>query len=396
MASRLSIPQYCVKFVILSALVFLSSSAFTNTNEVSASSRVSSDQLQLYPEYGFVRKEYQSQYFTVALTGGSDYTFDLYRANVSQKPINVGGSVQQLNEPFLEIFNPDGSVAMMRRQMQRSASGNECYWRDSDPGCLPHTLISKRNGNIYTQSRRIPQMIIGGFSLAVTNTSGQQLLITPFEKIPDIQKLAHQQLPGFDPDNDLWRIKNEDHLTRANNVDVWTFTANKDDFVQIQLDIIEPFPSDREGFIAGKLFLFDQNFDLIVSDEGFVPFGNARILSSLPSTGKYYIAVTPLGEYDDDYCIRKCQDLWGEDRVDGLVGGIGHYELDTEIKVLPYKSIPVANDKSKAVKINAIIITNDITLDCGCWTLRDGTQEKPTPTEQEIRDMLASVKLRVL
>ena len=113
MASRLSIPQYCVKFVILSALVFLSSSAFTNTNEVSASSRVSSDQLQLYPEYGFVRKEYQSQYFTVALTGGSDYTFDLYRANVSQKPINVGGSVQQLNEPFLEIFNPDGSVAMM-------------------------------------------------------------------------------------------------------------------------------------------------------------------------------------------------------------------------------------------------------------------------------------------
>ena len=390
MASRLSIPQYCVKFVILSALVFLSSSAFTNTNEVSASSRVSSDQLQLYPEYGFVRKEYQSQYFTVALTGGSDYTFDLYRANVSQKPINVGGSPQQLNEPFLEIFNPDGSVAMMRRQMQRSASGNECYWRDSDPGCLPHTLTASETG-IFKLRVDGWANDFGGFSLAVTNTSGQQLLITPFEKIPDIQKLAHQQLPGFDPDNDLWRIKNEDHLTRANNVDVWTFTANKDDFVQIQLDIIEPFPSDREGFIAGKLFLFDQNFDLIVSDEGFVPFGNARILSSLPSTGKYYIAVTPLGEYDDDYCIRKCQDLWGEDRVDGLVGGIGHYELDTEIKVLPYKSIPVANDKSKAVKINAIIITNDITLDCGCWTLRDGTQEKPTPTEQEIRDMLASV-----
>ena len=384
----LSIPQYCVKFGILSVFVFLSSSAFTNTNEVSASSRVSSDQFQPYPEYGFVRKEYQSQYFTVALTGGSDYTFDLYRANVSQRPINVNLAPGKLGSPFLEIFNPDGSVAMVRRQMQRYF--DECYFRDSDPGCLPHTLTASETG-IFKLRVNGYRNDHGGFALAVTNTSGQQLLITPFEKLPDIRNLAYEQLPGFNKDTSLWRIKNEDYLTRANNVDVWTFTANKDDFVQIQLDMIAPFPDDREDLNAGKLFLFDQNFNLIVSDEGYVPFGNARILSSLPFTGKYYIAVTPLGEYDDDYCIKDCGNLWGDDRVDGLVGGIGHYELDTEIKLLPYKSVPIANDKSKAVKINAIIITNDITLDCDCWTLRDGTQEKPTPTEQEIKDLLTSV-----
>ena len=388
MSSILTIPQYCVQLVILLSLIFLPSSGFANTNEMSSSSRVSSEQFQPYPEYGFVRKEQQSQYFTVALTGGNDYTFDVYRADVSQKPINVNGSWQQLGEPFLEIFNPDGSVAMVRRQMQRSF--DECYWRDSDPGCLPHTLTASETG-IFKLRVNGYQNDQGGFALAVTNTSGQQLLITPFEKLPDIRNLAYEQLPGFNKDTSLWRIKNEDYLTMANNVDVWTFTANKDDFVQIQLDMIAPFPDDREDLNAGKLFLFDQNFNLIVSDEGYVPFGNARILSSLPFTGKYYIAVTPLGEFDDDYCIRNCGNLWGDDRVDGLVGGIGHYELDTEIKLLPYKSVPVANDKSKAVKINAIIITNDITLDCDCWTLRDGTQEKPTPTEQEIKDLLTSV-----
>jgi len=88
-------------------------------------------------------------------------------------------------------------------------------------------------------------------------------------------------------------------LTRTDNVDVWSFTAEAGDFVQIQLEMIAPFSlsggEEDAGMVAGKLFLFDPSFNLIVSDEGFVPFGNARILSSLPSTGTYYIAVTPVG-----------------------------------------------------------------------------------------------------
>ena len=369
------------------------------------------DELQPYPEYGFIRQEFQAQYFSVVLTAGQDYTFTVSRTNVSQKPVNVNGSVQQLGEPFLQVFRPDGSVAVVRQQIQASANG-DCYWTDSSPGCLPYTLTATQTG---AYKLRVNGYLndFGGFSLAVTNSGSQLLEVTPFERVPEIQNLTSQELPGFDPNATLWRIKNEAYLTRAENTDVWTFTAKQGDFVQIQLDIIAPFPKDGDGderqdLAAGKLFLFDQNYNLISSDEGFVPFGNARILSTLPSSGTYYIAVTPLGEYDDDYCIVSCSDFWGDDRLHSRVvqtdangepvvsqgpiisDGIANYELDTEIKILPYQSDAIANEKPKAVKVNAIIITNDITLACDCWTDRDGNNELPLPSEAEIKDYLAA------
>ena len=376
------------------------------------------DELQPYPEYGFVRKEYQAQYFTVTLTSGNDYTFNVSRANVSLKPVNVNASPQQLGESFLEVFNPDGSVAVMRRQMQTALGSVECYWTDTDPGCVPYTLTADATGEFKIRVDGYKNDF-GGFALAVTNNSGQQLNVTPYEDTPDIQSITSQQLPTFDSNNALWRIKNEDYLTRTDNVDVWSFTAEAGDFVQIQLEMIAPFPlsggEERADAVAGKLFLFDPSFNLIVSDEGFVPFGNARILSSLPSTGTYYIAVTPLGEYDDDYCIVSCADLWGNDMLrdriietdsegevvtdaDGepviiqgpiIPDGIAHYELDTEIKILPYNSVAIANDKPKSVKVNAIIITNDAALG-DYWTDRDGNNSLSLPSETEIKNYLAT------
>ena len=82
------------------------------------SQSLQADELQPYPEYGFIRQEYQAQYFTVTLTSGNDYTFNVSRANVSLKPVNVNASPRQLGESFLEVFNPDGTVAITRRQMQ--------------------------------------------------------------------------------------------------------------------------------------------------------------------------------------------------------------------------------------------------------------------------------------
>jgi len=319
---------------------------------------------------------------------------------------------------FLEVFNPDGSVAVMRRQMQTALGSVECYWTDTDPGCVPYTLTADATGEFKIRVDGYKNDF-GGFALAVTNNSGQQLNVTPYEDTPDIQSITSQQLPTFDSNNALWRIKNEDYLTRTDNVDVWSFTAEAGDFVQIQLEMIAPFSlsggEEDEGMVAGKLFLFDPSFNLIVSDEGFVPFGNARILSSLPSTGTYYIAVTPLGEYDDDYCIVSCNDFWGDDRLydriietdsegevvtdaDGepviiqgpiIPDGIAHYELDTEIKILPYNSVAIANDKPKSVKVNAIIITNDAALG-DYWTDRDGNNSLSLPSETEIKNYLAT------
>ena len=100
MSSILTIPQYCVQLVILLSLIFLPSSGFANTNEMSSSSRVSSEQFQPYPEYGFVRKEQQSQYFTVALTGGNDYTFD-----VIQKNISLNDKITFVDTTFIEQFS---------------------------------------------------------------------------------------------------------------------------------------------------------------------------------------------------------------------------------------------------------------------------------------------------
>ena len=382
------------------------------------SQSLQADELQPYPEYGFVRKEYQAQYFTVTLTSGNDYTFNVSRANVSLKPVNVNASPQQLGESFLEVFNPDGTVAITRRQMQTALGSVECYFTDTDPGCVPYTLTAGATGEFKIRVDGYKNDF-GGFALAVTNNNGQQLNVTPYEYVPDIQSITAQQLPGFDSNESMWRIRNEDHLTRTENVDVWTFTAEAGDFVQIQLEMIAPFPlsggAERADAVAGKLFLFDPSFNLIVSDEGFVPFGNARILSSLPSAGTYYIAVTPLGEYDDDYCIVSCTDYWGNDRLhdrvietdsegevvtdgDGepvisqgpiIPDGIAHYELDTEIKILPYNSDAIATDKSKSVKVNAIIITNDAALG-DFWTDREGNDSRPLPSETQIKDYLAT------
>ncbi|MDB2644988.1 pre-peptidase C-terminal domain-containing protein [Luminiphilus sp.] len=382
------------------------------------SQSLQADELQPYPEYGFVRKEYQAKYFTVTLTSGNDYTFNVSRANVSLKPVNVNASPQQLGESFLEVFNPDGTVAVMRRQMQTALGSVECYFTDTDPGCVPYTLTAGATGEFKIRVDGYKNDF-GGFALSVTNNNGQQLNVTPYEYVPDIQNITPQQLPGFDSNTSPPRIKNEDYLTRTDNVDVWSFTAEAGDFVQIQLEMIAPFPlsggEERADAVAGKLFLFDPSFNLIVSDEGFVPFGNARILSSLPSTGTYYIAVTPLGEYDDDYCVVSCNDFWGNDRLhdriietdsegkvvtdaDGepviiqgpiIQDGIAHYELDTEIKILPYNSVAIANDKPKSVKVNAIIITNDAALG-DYWTDRDGNDSRSLPSETEIKNYLAT------
>ena len=235
------------------------------------SQSLQADELQPYPEYGFIRQEYQAQYFTVTLTSGNDYTFNVSRANVSLKPVNVNASPQQLGESFLEVFNPDGSVAVMRRQMQTALGSVECLWTDTDPGCVPYTLTADATGEFKIRVDGYKNDF-GGFALAVTNNSGQQLNVTPYEDTPDIQNVTSQQLPGFDSNNALWRIKNEDYLTRTDNVDVWSFTAEAGDFVQIQLEIIAPFSPNVNTTVS-------VHFD-IVSTASWVTSVSSRVNAS--------------------------------------------------------------------------------------------------------------------
>ena len=367
----------------LSLIVFF----FVSLASISAPIYAQGDtRFQTTAEFGYIRKEYQSQYFTVNLESGNSYKFALERANVSQKPVNINLSEQQLGEPFLEVKKPDRSILLSNRLMQPGLSDPDCFdylnFGLAIGDCSPVTIQVDQSGlHIIKVDGYLNDF--GGFKLSVTDSQDRFLSISPFEQVPKIEGLEHRQLPGFDPDVHLWRLKNEESLTLTNPIDIWTFTAKANDFVQIQLELISPFPDGRNDLVAGKLFLFDQDFNLLVSDEGFVPFGNARILSELPNTGTYYIGVTTIGEYDSN--------TWGQDAISGLEGGIANYELDTEIKVLPFKTSDVANSKPRAVKVNAIIITNDVTLECDCWTRRDGSDERPIPSEEVLRQWLTGV-----
>jgi hypothetical protein len=187
--------------------------------------------------------------------------------------------------------------------------------------------------------------------------------------------LEDTSLPAYTETHDFndtagteWTNTKSESFSVGNDVHQWNLKLLEGENLTIDLYNIEPyfcyFGPDQTFWDAldTKLYLLDANDNLIMTNDDGGNNKNARIYYTVPSTGNYKVIATNYGKFKSSNWNVNLE--YQADNWDLGTTGITYYNLKIEsTSNLPFTFEEIELSNSEAIKINAILLTNDETLE---------------------------------
>ena len=166
--------------------------------------------------------------------------------------------------------------------------------------------------------------------------------------------------------NEEWNVTKNGSFSQGDDVHSFSVHLKKDENLVIDLYNVEPFVRGWWGgedwsSMDTKLYLLDSEGNIIAQDDDSGNNKNARIYYTVEKTGKYDLIATNYGKYDENQ--------WSTDTTvqdpDWKLGstGITYYTLEfNSDSSVDFVFEEYSVEDSNSVMINAVLITNDETL----------------------------------
>jgi hypothetical protein len=164
-----------------------------------------------------------------------------------------------------------------------------------------------------------------------------------------------------------WTITQSESFSIGNDVHQWNLNLLEGENLIIDLYNVEPYYClwgvDQPFWdaIDTKLYLLDANDNVITTNDDGGNNKNARIYYTIPSSGNYKVIATNYGKFKNRWNVNL--DYQSENWDLGTTG-ITYYDLKIEsTSNLPFTFEEIELSNPDAIKINAILLTNDENLE---------------------------------
>ena len=287
------------------------------------------------------------------------YGFDVWLVNkttnnsitIETYPETVGSGNQSvtLGTPVMHIIKPDGTYLVE----------NYANHTPSNPTGNFYVIPANSPNGTYKIEIGVYLNDSGGYRLKCLS-DGSYLSLSADTSISDYSE-SHifKETTGTD-----WTDTKSESFSIGDEVHEWTLPLLEGENLIIDLYNVAPFVMDSEGeqwdTMDTKLYLLDSNDNLVASNDDGGNSKNARIYYTVPSDGNYKVIATNYGRFDDFWSVD--QNLQDNDWNLGSTG-LTYYDLKIESSsTLSFTFDEFALNNPAAIKINAILITDDETL----------------------------------
>ena len=290
------------------------------------------------------------------------YGYDVWTLNkVSNKSVEIftegasvsstnGTSSSPLGEIFISVINPNGEYIKLHYLNFQVNNSIEKYVipADSPAG------IYKVEVNVFKNDN-------GGYKLGGISDNSY----IPISKFDEIDIPNNNIIFKSSASTD-WEINKDSSFSIGNDNHRYSLSLLEGENLIIDLYNIEPFVHNWAGeddwsSMDTKLYLLDSDFNVLVSDDDSGNNKNARIYFSVPSDGDYYIIATTYGRFSDynwSNIINIQDDNWDIGST-----GITYYTLKVSSdSSADFIYDEIATNEENSIKINAILLTNDESL----------------------------------
>ncbi len=289
-------------------------------------------------------KEYGFNTWLVNKTTNNSITIETY-------PETVGSGSQSitLGSPVMHIIKPDGTylVENYANHTPSNPTGNFYVIPANSPNGTYKIEIG-----VYLNDK-------GGYRLKCLS-DGSYLSLSADTSIADYSEShVFKETAGTD-----WTDTKSESFSIGDEVHEWTLPLLEGENLIIDLYNVPPFVMDSEGeqwdTMDTKLYLLDSNDNLVASNDDGGNSKNARIYYTVPSDGNYKVIATNYGRFGSFWSV--AQNLQDNDWNLGSTG-LTYYDLKIESSsTLSFTFDEMALNNPAAIKINAILITDDATL----------------------------------
>jgi hypothetical protein len=267
-------------------------------------------------------------------------------------PASVGAASQSnvLYYAYVSVKMPDGSYLVENHE-------------NHTPSESFYTIPADSPNGEYKIEVGVYKNDTGGYSLKCLSND-EYLTILEDTSLP-----AYTETHDFnDTAANEWTNTKSESFSVGNDVHEWNLNLLEGENLTIDLYNVEPYLckfGPNQTFwdaLDTKLYLLDANDNLIMTNDDGGNNKNARIYYTVPSTGNYKVITTNYGKFKSsnwNYNLEYQADNW-----DLGTTGITYYNLKIEsTSNLPFTFEAIDLSNPKAIKINAILLTNDETLE---------------------------------
>jgi hypothetical protein len=258
----------------------------------------------------------------------------------------------EVNYTYISVKTPDGNYLVENHENFNHLSENFYII----PADSPY--------GEYKVEMRAYKNETGGYSIKCLSNN-EYLTILEDTSVP-----AYTETHNF---NDIaateWTNTKSESFSVGNDVHEWNLNLLEGENLIIDLYNVEPYVCQfgpNQPFtdaLDTKLYLLDANDNLITTNDDGGNNKDARIYYTVPSAGNYKVIATNYGKFGKNgtwsYNLEYQADNW-----DLGTTGITYYNLkikSTSNLPLTFEAIALSNPE--AIKINAILLTNDETLE---------------------------------
>lgn len=281
------------------------------------------------------------------------YKTDNNSITIETYPETVGTGSQSvtLREPVMNVIKPDGTylVENYANHMPSNPTGNFYVIPADSPNGEYKIEIA-----VYLNDK-------GGYRLKCFSND-TYLSLLAYAPIPN-----YTETYSFKETADTeWTITQSEAFSVGNDVHEWTLPLLEGENLVIDLYNVTPFfnywpDTPIWDSMDTVLYLLDENDNILIANDDGGNNQNARIYFTIPSDGNYKVIATNYGRFTEDNWTVDLS-LQTEDWNIGT-DGITYYDLKIESSsILSFTFEEIEINNPNAVKINAILLTNDQNL----------------------------------
>lgn len=266
-------------------------------------------------------------------------------------PAKVGSNTQsnRLNYPLVNVKKPDGSFLVENHE-------------NHQPSKFFTIPADSPNGE-YKIEVGVYKNDSGGYILKCLSNNEY------FTILENITVPEYTETHNFnDTPATEWTITQSESFSLGNDVHQWNVNLLEGENLIIDLYNLEPFIckfGPNETFwdaLDTKLYLLDADNNLIMEDDDGGNDKNARIYYTVPSSGTYKVIATNYGKFTANNWNVNLD--YQADNWDLGTTGITYYNLTiASSSNLPFTFEDIELSNPDAIKINAVLLTNDETLE---------------------------------
>jgi hypothetical protein len=271
---------------------------------------------------------------------------------IETSPASVGFDIQSnvLNYALVNVKRPDGSYLVENHE---NHSPSESFY----------TIPADSPNGEYKVEVAVYLNDSGGYTLKCLSNN-EYLTILEDTSLPEYTETHNFN----DTAATEWIITQSESFSVGNDVHQWNLNLLEGENLIIDLLNIEPYfcyfgPNDTFWDAQDtKLYLLDANDNLIMTNDDGGNNKNARIYYTVPSSGNYKVIATNYGKFKTSNWNVNLD--YQADNWDLGTTGITYYNLQIEsTSNLPFTFEEIELSNPEAIKINAILLTNDETLE---------------------------------